>query len=155
MCRNQCLRRDIIWFIHQQKRSMQLSVSRSAGPGGVVRSATLGQNNHESTNACFWLRLSNCYLSRNENMAATHTKIGKKSEINVLTQKARRRFVDSMSLQSICTSGGCSESLTSTSGALGFFTLKLIMERRIGAAGSVGAALLVTRRFHIMMSSRQ
>lgn len=147
MCRNQCLRRDIIWFIHQQKRSMQLSVSRSAGPGGVVRSATLGQNSHESTTACFWLRLSNCYLSRNENMAATHAKIRKKirNTINVLTQKARRRFVDSLSLQSICTSGGCSESLTSTSGALGFFTLKLIMERRIGAAGSVGAALLVTR----------
>lgn len=147
MCRNQCFRRDIIWFIHQQKRSMELSVSRSANPGGVVGSAPLGQNSHESTTAGFWLRLANRRFSRNENVAATHTKKKKKirNTINVLTQKARRRFVDSMSLQSISTSGGCSESLTSTSGAPGFFMLELIMQRHIGAAGNVGVALLVTR----------
>lgn len=52
---------------------MELSVSRSARPGGVVRSAPLGQNSHESTTACFCLTLSNLHLSRNENMAATRT----------------------------------------------------------------------------------
>lgn len=68
-----------------------------------------------------------------------------KNTIDDVTQKVRRRFVDSMSLQSTSTSGGCSESPTSTSGAPGFFTLERIMERQIGAAGSVAAALLVTR----------
>lgn len=59
---------------------MELSLSRSAGPGGVVRSAPLGQNIHESTAAGFWFRLWNYHLLRNENTARTRTKIEKKNQ---------------------------------------------------------------------------